>query len=133
MKKLVILGSTGSIGTQALEVVAATDELQVVGLAAGRDWETTVAQAREHGVPAIALADPDSAERARGAWSGRVLDGEEGVRQLVLESGADLVLNAIVGAAGLGSTVVALTEGIDVALANKESLVVGGELVMALS
>jgi 1-deoxy-D-xylulose-5-phosphate reductoisomerase len=133
MKKLVILGSTGSIGTQALEVVAATDELQVVGLAAGRDWETTVAQAREHGVPTIAVADPDAAERARAAWSGRVLSGEEGVRELVLESGADLVLNAIVGAAGLGSTVVALTEGIDVALANKESLVVGGELVMALS
>lgn len=133
MKKLVILGSTGSIGTQALEVVAASDELQVVGLAAGRDWETVVAQAREHGVPTIALADPDAAERARGAWSGRVLSGEEGVRQLVLESGPDLCLNAIVGAAGLGSTVVALTEGIDVALANKESLVVGGELVMALS
>ncbi len=133
MKKLVILGSTGSIGTQALEVVAATDELQVVGLAAGRDWEATVAQAREHGVPTIAIADPDAAQSARGAWSGRVLGGEEGVRELVLESGADLVLNAIVGAAGLGSTVVALTEGIDVALANKESLVVGGELVMALS
>ncbi len=133
MKKLVILGSTGSIGTQALEVVAAADELQVVGLAAGRDWETTVAQAREHGVPTIALADPDAAERARGAWSGSVISGEEGVRALVAESGADLVLNAIVGAAGLGSTVVALTEGIDVALANKESLVVGGELVMALA
>jgi len=133
MKKLLILGSTGSIGTQALEVVARSDQLQVVGLAAGRDWETTVAQAREHGVPTIALADPDAAERARGAWSGRVLSGEEGVRELILESRPDLVLNAIVGAAGLGSTVVALTEGIDVALANKESLVVGGELVMALS
>jgi 1-deoxy-D-xylulose-5-phosphate reductoisomerase len=133
MKKLVILGSTGSIGTQALEVVARSEELQVVGLAAGRDWETTVAQAREHGVPVIALADPDAATAAKDAWSGRVLAGEEGVRELVAESGADLVLNAIVGAAGLGSTVVALTEGIDVALANKESLVVGGELVMALS
>ena len=132
MKKLVILGSTGSIGTQALEVVGASDELQVLGLAAGRDWETTVAQAREHGVPTIAIADLD-AEQAREAWSGRVLAGEEGVRELVADSGADLVLNAIVGAAGLGSTVVALTEGIDVALANKESLVVGGELVMALS
>lgn len=133
MKKLAILGSTGSIGTQALEVVAASGELQVLGLAAGRDWQTVVDQAREHGVPTIALADPDAAARARAAWSGRVLEGEEGVRELVAESGADLVLNAIVGAAGLGSTVVALTEGIDVALANKESLVVGGELVMALS
>ncbi|HZO05369.1 MAG TPA: 1-deoxy-D-xylulose-5-phosphate reductoisomerase [Solirubrobacterales bacterium] len=133
MKKLLILGSTGSIGTQALEVVARSEELQVVGLAAGRDWEAVVEQAREHGVPTIALADPDAAERARGAWSGRVLAGEEGVRELAASSGADLVLNAIVGAAGLASTVVALTEGIDVALANKESLVVGGELVMALA
>ena len=62
-----------------------------------------------------------------------MLAGEEGVRELIAASGADLVLNGIVGAAGLGSTVVALTEGIDVALANKESLVLGGELVMALA
>jgi 1-deoxy-D-xylulose-5-phosphate reductoisomerase len=61
------------------------------------------------------------------------LSGEEGVRELIASSGADLVLNSIVGAAGLGSTIVALSEGIDVALANKESLVVGGELVMALA
>jgi 1-deoxy-D-xylulose-5-phosphate reductoisomerase len=133
MKKVLILGSTGSIGTQALEVIGASDELQTAGLAAGRGWELTVEQAREHGVPAIALADAGAAERARGAWSGRVLSGEEGVRELIAESGADLVLNGIVGAAGLASTVVALTAGIDVALANKESLVVGGELVMALA
>jgi 1-deoxy-D-xylulose-5-phosphate reductoisomerase len=62
-----------------------------------------------------------------------VLSGEEGIRELIVDSKADLVLNAIVGAAGLGPTIVALTEGIDVALANKESLVVGGELVMALA
>jgi 1-deoxy-D-xylulose-5-phosphate reductoisomerase len=133
MKKVLILGSTGSIGTQALEVIGRSGELQAVGLAAGGGWELTVEQAREHGVPAIALADEGAAERARGAWSGRVLAGEEGVRELIASSGADLVLNGIVGAAGLGSTVVALTEGIDVALANKESLVVGGELVMALA
>jgi 1-deoxy-D-xylulose-5-phosphate reductoisomerase len=133
MKKVVILGSTGSIGTQALDVIGRSDELQVVGLAAGCGWELTVEQAREYGVPAIALADPDAAERARDAWSGRVLAGEEGVTELIASSGADLVLNGIVGAAGLGSTVVALTEGIDVALANKESLVLGGELVMALA
>ncbi|HEX6666603.1 MAG TPA: 1-deoxy-D-xylulose-5-phosphate reductoisomerase [Solirubrobacterales bacterium] len=133
MKKVLILGSTGSIGTQALEVIGASEELQVVGLAAGSGWELTVEQAREHGVPTIALADPAAAASARGAWSGRVLEGEEGVRELISSSGADLVLNGIVGAAGLGSTVVALTEGIDVALANKESLVIGGELVMALA
>jgi 1-deoxy-D-xylulose-5-phosphate reductoisomerase len=133
MKKVLILGSTGSIGTQALEVVAASAEMQVVGLAAGGGWELTVEQAREHGVPTIALADERAAESARGAWSGRVLAGEDGVTELIASSGADLVLNGIVGAAGLASTVVALTEGIDVALANKESLVLGGELVMALA
>ncbi len=133
MKKVLVLGSTGSIGTQALEVIGRSDELQAVGLAAGSDWETVVEQAREHGVPAVALADGAAAEQARGNWSGRVLVGEEGIRELIVASGADLVLNSIVGAAGLGSTIVALTEGIDVALANKESLVLGGELVMALA
>jgi 1-deoxy-D-xylulose-5-phosphate reductoisomerase len=133
MKKVLVLGSTGSIGTQALEVIRRSDELQVVGLAAGSGWETVVEQAREHGVPTVALADAEAAEWARGAWSGQVLVGEEGIRELIVSSGADLVLNSIVGAAGLGSTIVALTEGIDVALANKESLVLGGELVMALA
>ena len=133
MKKVLILGSTGSIGTQALDVIGRSEELQAVGLAAGSGWELTLEQAREHGVPVVALADPDAAAKARSEWQGRVLAGEEGVRELISTSGADLVLNGIVGAAGLGSTVVALSEGIDVALANKESLVVGGELVMALA
>ena len=133
MRKVLILGSTGSIGTQALEVIGRSEELQAVGLAAGSGWELALEQARQHGVPAVALADAEAAARARGEWSGRVLAGEEGVRELIAASGADLVLNGIVGAAGLGSTVVALTEGIDVALANKESLVIGGELVMALA
>jgi 1-deoxy-D-xylulose-5-phosphate reductoisomerase len=133
MRKVLILGSTGSIGTQAMDVISRSPELQVVGLAAGRGWEATVEQAREHGVPTIALADADAAARAGESWSGRVLAGDEGVVELIAGSGADLVLNGIVGAAGLGSTVVALTEGIDVALANKESLVLGGELVMALA
>ncbi|HEX4305439.1 MAG TPA: 1-deoxy-D-xylulose-5-phosphate reductoisomerase [Solirubrobacterales bacterium] len=133
MKKVLILGSTGSIGTQALEVISASPELQAVGLAAGRGWEATVAQAREHGVEVIALADRDAAARAGEAWDGRVLAGEEGVRELIGVVEPDLVLNGIVGAAGLASTVVALTAGIDVALANKESLVLGGELVMALA
>ena len=133
-KKVLILGSTGSIGKQSLEVVAASgDDLQVVGLSAGSSREPLLEQAREHGVPAVALADPEAAARAGEAWSGRVLAGEEGIRALIDASGADLVLNAVVGAAGLGPTIVALTEGMDVALANKESLVIGGELVTALS
>jgi 1-deoxy-D-xylulose-5-phosphate reductoisomerase len=133
MRKLVILGSSGSIGTQALEIVAASEELQIVGLAAGSSWEQLLEQARQHGVPTVALADADAAERARSVWDGRVLVGEEGIRELIADSGADLVLNGMVGAAGLGPTVVALGEGIDVALANKESLVIGGELMTALA
>ncbi len=133
MKKLLILGSTGSIGTQALEICAGSRELQVVGLSADRNADEVVAQAGRHGVPAVALADAEAAERAAAGWSGRVLAGEQGIRELVASSDADLVLNAILGAAGLGATIVALSEGIDVALANKESLVVGGELVTALA
>ena len=133
MRKLVILGATGSIGTQALQIVAASDDLQVVGLSAGSSWEPLLEGARQHGVPTVALADSEAAGRARSAWDGRVLEGEEGIRELIADSGADLVLNGMVGAAGLGPTVVALSEGIDLALANKESLVIGGELTTALA
>jgi 1-deoxy-D-xylulose-5-phosphate reductoisomerase len=132
-RRLLILGSTGSIGTQALEIVAHSDELELVGLSAQGSWEQLVAQAREFAVDRIALTDADAAARAREDWSGEVLDGAEGLVRLVLESRADLVLNALVGSAGLGPTVATLGEGIDLALANKESLVVGGELVVALA
>jgi 1-deoxy-D-xylulose-5-phosphate reductoisomerase len=132
MKRLLILGSTGSIGTQALDVVG--DDFTIVGLSAGTAHEALVAQARAHGVRRIALSDPDAAARAAETWTeGEVLAGPQGLVDLVANSDADLVLNAIVGSAGLGPTIVALTEGIDLALANKESLVVGGELVMALA
>src|SRR5688572_29392984 len=135
MKRLLILGSTGSIGTQALDVVArAPEAFEVVGLSAGAAYEPLIQQARAHGVRRIALSDPDAAARAGEAWTGgEVLGGPEGLVELVAGSNADLVLNAIVGSAGLGPTIVALTEGIDLALANKESLVVGGELVTALA
>src|SRR4051794_2735924 len=135
VKKLAILGATGSIGTQALDVVARSGgELVPVALSASRDHGTLIELARAHGVQRIALSDEHAAARAAEAWTeGEVLGGVEGLVRLVAESDADLVLNAIVGSAGLGPTIVALTEGIDVALANKESLVVGGELVMALA
>ncbi|MFN8176073.1 MAG: 1-deoxy-D-xylulose-5-phosphate reductoisomerase [Solirubrobacteraceae bacterium] len=132
--RLLILGSTGSIGTQALDVVARAEALEVVGLSAERSWEGLVAQADALGVRRIALADPEAGARAAEAWTaGEVLTGPEGLVRLVLESEPDLVLNALVGSAGLGPTVAALGEGVDLALANKESLVVGGELVMALA
>ncbi len=133
-KRLLILGSTGSIGAQALDIVAHSDELELVGLSAERSWETLLEQARAHGVKHVALADQDAAARASEAWTdGEVLPGAQGLVELVVESGAELVLNALVGSAGLGPTVAALGEGIDLALANKESLVVGGELVTALA
>jgi 1-deoxy-D-xylulose-5-phosphate reductoisomerase len=133
-RRLLILGSTGSIGTQALEILDANPELELVGLSAERSWETLVRQARECGVSRIALADEDAAARAAEAWTdGEVLAGAEGLVRLVVESGADLVLNGLVGSAGLGPTVATLGEGIDLALANKESLVVGGELVTQLA
>ncbi|MDP9346814.1 MAG: 1-deoxy-D-xylulose-5-phosphate reductoisomerase [Actinomycetota bacterium] len=133
-RRLLILGSTGSIGTQALDIVRRSEDLELVGLSAERSWETLVEQARAHGVDRIALADADAGARAAEAWTdGQVLSGAEGLVRLVIESGADLVLNALVGSAGLGPTVAALGEGIDLALANKESLVVGGELVTQLA
>jgi 1-deoxy-D-xylulose-5-phosphate reductoisomerase len=133
-RRLLILGSTGSIGTQALDIVERSDDLVLVGLSAERSWETLVEQARLHGVERIAVADADAGARAAEAWTdGEVLTGPEGLVRLVIDSGAELVLNALVGSAGLGPTVAALGEGIDLALANKESLVVGGELVTQLA
>jgi len=133
-KRLLILGSTGSIGTQALDVLARSEELELVGLSAESSWEAVVEQARAHGVGRIALADEHAARQAARAWpEGEVWGGAEGLVRLVVESDADLVLNALVGSAGLGPTVATLGEGIDLALANKESLVVGGELVVALA
>ncbi len=133
-KRLLILGSTGSIGTQALDIVARGGEFELVGLSAERSWEALLEQARAHGVRRVALVDEDAAACAREAWTdGEVLSGPQGLVELVVSSGAELVLNALVGSAGLGPTVAALGEGIDLALANKESLVVGGELVGALA
>jgi 1-deoxy-D-xylulose-5-phosphate reductoisomerase len=135
-RRLVILGSTGSIGVQALDVVrrSGEDELEVVGLSAGGDWQTLIEQARRHGVKRVALADADAAALAAEAWTdGEVLAGPAGLERLITDASCDLVLNGIVGSAGLVPTVAALGEGIDLALANKESLVVGGELVTALA
>ena len=134
MRRVLILGSTGSIGTQALEVAAVSEDLEVVGLAADRSVEALLDQASRHGVERLALADPDAATRAAQLRDGgKVLGGAEGLVELITETDSDLVLNALVGSAGLGPTIAVLGEGIDLALANKESLVVGGELVTALA
>ena len=134
MRRVLILGSTGSIGVQALDVVERSVELEVVGLAAQTSWEEVVEQAQKFGVERIALADEEAAASAAKAWvDGTVLGGAEGLVELITDTRCDLVLNGLVGSAGLGPTIASLGEGIDLALANKESLVVGGELVMALA
>ena len=134
MRRILIVGSTGSIGRQALDVVERNPELEVVGLAAASSWELLLEQAAAHGVGRVALSDSDAAARAsEHAERLEVLAAAEGLVELITDTDCDLVLNALVGSAGLGPTVAALGEGIDLALANKESLVVGGELVTTLA
>jgi 1-deoxy-D-xylulose-5-phosphate reductoisomerase len=130
MRSVAVLGATGSIGTQALEIVSEHPDLDACALAAHSDHAGLVAAARRHGVGRIALVDPAAAAAARREFAGEVLDGAEGIERLVAECGADIVLNAIVGAAGLRATMATFAAGADLALANKESLVAGGELVM---
>jgi 1-deoxy-D-xylulose-5-phosphate reductoisomerase len=130
MKRIAILGATGSIGTQALEVAAAHDDLQVVALAAGSDVDGLVAAARATGAEVLALADPAAAERAATELGRPVLRGPQALVELIDASGPDVVLNAVVGAAGLEASLATLERGLDLALANKESLVAGGALVL---
>ena len=130
MRSVAVLGATGSIGTQALEIVGANPALRACALAAGSDHAGLIALARAHGVERIALVDSEAAAGARADFAGEVLEGPDGVERLVADSGADVVLNAIVGAAGLRATLATLAAGADLALANKESLVAGGGLVM---
>ena len=133
MRRILVLGSTGSIGVQALDVIEGRDDFEIAGLSAARSWEALIAQANRHNVRRVVIADEECAAKARSAWSGEVLSGPDALGQLISESGADLVCNAIVGSAGLAATIVTLTEGIDLALANKESLVVAGDLVIELA
>jgi 1-deoxy-D-xylulose-5-phosphate reductoisomerase len=129
MRRIVILGSTGSVGTQALDVIERSPELEVVGLGAATSAELLREQANRFGVERLALASEEAAARA----GNDVLAGADGLVSLITDTDCDLVLNALSGSAGLGPTVAALGEGVDLALANKESLVIGGELVTALS
>jgi 1-deoxy-D-xylulose-5-phosphate reductoisomerase len=126
--RVLVLGSTGSIGTQALQVIAANpDRFEVVGLAAGGANPEAVARQRaETGVTNIAVAD----ERAAQQVGDVPYSGPEAATRLVQETGADVVLNALVGALGLRPTLAALDSGARLALANKESLIAGGPLVL---
>jgi 1-deoxy-D-xylulose-5-phosphate reductoisomerase len=126
--RVLILGSTGSIGTQALEVIAANpDRFEVVGLAAGGGNPDLLARQRgETGVTTIAVADDAAAAKVGDV----TYAGPDAVTQLVENTEADVVLNALVGALGLKPTLAALNTGARLALANKESLVAGGPLVL---
>ncbi len=126
--RVLILGSTGSIGTQALEVIAANpDRFEVVGLAAGGGNPELLARQRaETGVTNIAVSDAAAAERIGDVTH----SGPGAVTRLIQETAADVVLNALVGALGLEPTLAALATGARLALANKESLVAGGPLVL---
>lgn len=127
-KRVLILGSTGSIGTQALEVIAANpDRFEIVGLAAGGgNPDLLAAQRAATGVTNMAVADPAAAEKIGDV----AYAGPDAVTRLVENTEADVVLNALVGALGLAPTLAALASGARLALANKESLVAGGPLVL---
>jgi 1-deoxy-D-xylulose-5-phosphate reductoisomerase len=138
MRSLVILGSTGSIGTQALDVVRRNpDRFRVVGLSAGgANQELLAGQVREFLPPLVAIADETAVAEVRerlGPVRGvEIIGGPGSAEQVARDSDADLVVNALVGSAGLGPTLATLQSGKTLALANKESLVVGGELVLDL-
>jgi 1-deoxy-D-xylulose-5-phosphate reductoisomerase len=133
LKKVAILGSTGSIGTQALEVSAKLGTVSVAALSAHRNGALLAEQARAVGARRAALSDPEAARRFAGDFKEmgvKLHAGPQGILELLNAEGYDLVLNAIVGSAGLAPTLEVLGRGTALALANKESLVAGGKLVM---
>jgi len=132
-RTVVLLGSTGSIGTQAIDVISRNpDRFTVVGIGAGGgDVDLLARQARALGVQVVAVADPRAEARLRESLPGvEILVGPQAATQLA-GRGADVVLNGVTGSVGLGPTLAALRAGSTLALANKESLVVGGRLVHA--
>ena len=136
-KRILILGSTGSIGTQALEVIADNPEkFEVVGIAAGGGQpDLLIRQAQTLNLPPerVAVADRKVAPAIQEALGGTVISGPDAAKSLVENVEADTVLNALVGSLGLSATLAALASGAQLALANKESLVAGGQLVLDMA
>jgi 1-deoxy-D-xylulose-5-phosphate reductoisomerase len=135
VKKIAILGSTGSIGVNALDVVSKNrGALEVVALAAGKNIGVLKGQVERFRPKMVSVFDEDHARRLKGMLDStdrtEILWGEEGYRSVATANAAELVLSAIVGAAGLVPTLAAIEAGKDVALANKETLVTAGALVM---
>jgi len=133
MKNVVLLGSTGSIGTSTVKVAEdLPDRIRLLGLAAGNNAELLVKQARKHRPEAISINDPEKARELEniGGTTMRVYSGENGLIKLATLPGADIVLIAIVGTAGLKPALAAIRAGKDIAIASKEILVMAGEIVM---
>ncbi len=133
MKNVVLLGSTGSIGTSTVKVAEdLPDRIRLLGLAAGNNAELLLNQARKHRPEAICINDPEKARELEGAGGTamRVYSGEDGLIKLATLPGADIVLIAIVGTAGLKPALAAIRAGKDIAIASKEILVMAGEIVM---
>lgn len=136
MKKIAILGSTGSIGTQSLDVVRHHEDLQVVAISAGKNVTLLEQQAREFHPDLVAIWDEQDAADLRVKLSDlniRVVSGMEGMIELAIHPDADIVVTAIVGMIGIRPTLEAIKAGKDIALANKETLVTAGHLVMPLA
>lgn len=133
MKKIAILGSTGSIGTQAIDVIDAHPELfSLSAVAAYKNWELAAMQILKFKPALACLVDEGAAAKLRANIdsSCRILSGKEGLLELISETDADMVLTSLVGAAGIEPTLCAIDKGMDIALANKETLVAAGQLVM---
>lgn len=136
MKHISIIGSTGSIGTQTLEIVRANDDLKVVALAAGNNIELLEKQAREFKPSIIGIWSEDKAKILREALSDfdiKVVSGMEGLIQVACADEAEIVVTAIVGMIGIRPTICAINAGKDIALANKETLVTAGHIIMPLA
>lgn len=134
-KKIALLGSTGSIGTQTLDIVRACgDEFEVISLTAGSNWELLARQAIEFDVDSVAIADEKYYPKLREALEKhpvKVYAGEDAVAQITANGEVETVVNAIVGYAGMMPSFTAVKNGKRLALANKESLVVAGEAIIA--
>ena len=133
MKRLAVLGSTGSIGTSTLAVVEAFPErFRVVALAAGRNLDRLREQVERHRPSLVAVAGREDAQALAKELSGtRVAWGDEGLVEVACHQDADMVVAALVGSVGLAPTLAAIRDGKDIALANKETLVMAGEVVIA--
>lgn len=134
MKNVVLLGSTGSIGTSTVKVAEdLPDRIRLIGLAAGNNVELLLEQTRKHRPEAISISDPGKATELRGllGTSAQVFSGTDGLMRLATLPGADVVLIAIVGTAGLQPALAAIRAGKDIAVASKEILVMAGQIVMA--